>query len=160
MSIIHDALKKVQTDTTNIPDTHTTKPCDKKDRPQQASLILAALTAIAGITAFLYYISPTIKASLPQKVYSNINKSRHRNTLKILSQTPITKKSSPPQFMGNSSSLFLNGTMIIDNKKAALINNEIYKIGDTIAGKKIINITLEGVELLDDNGIITLKQRR
>ena len=45
-----------------------------------------------------------------------------------------------------------------DQKRMALINDELYQTGDVVNGKKIMNISLEGVELLDEAGkTITLK---
>lgn len=53
--------------------------------------------------------------------------------------------------------LVLNGIMMMDNEKAALINNRIYHVDDEIEGKKVVNITLDKVELEEAGQIITLR---
>ncbi|HBR14699.1 MAG TPA: hypothetical protein DD723_04030 [Candidatus Omnitrophica bacterium] len=60
---------------------------------------------------------------------------------------------------GNTVKLILNGTMMKGDKMIALINNEIYELGDSINGMKIENITLDGVELLNNGKIVTLRLR-
>jgi len=55
--------------------------------------------------------------------------------------------------------LFLNGISIIEGAKVALINDEIYQIGDTVNNKKITNITRDEVELQDDEKIYTITVR-
>ena len=51
----------------------------------------------------------------------------------------------------------LNGTSLIDGKKVALINGEIYEIGEVVNGKTITSIDSNKVELTDDEKIITLR---
>ena len=53
--------------------------------------------------------------------------------------------------------LVLNGTSLIDGKRVALINDEIYQVGETINGKKITSINMNQIELRDDEKIITLR---
>jgi len=43
------------------------------------------------------------------------------------------------------------------DKWVALINNDIYEVGQTIMGKKIKNISLQVVELITDSGIEVLR---
>lgn len=50
--------------------------------------------------------------------------------------------------------LVLGGTVILGNKRAAIINDEIYETGGIVDGKKIISISLEKVELQDERGNI------
>ena len=53
--------------------------------------------------------------------------------------------------------LVLNGTSIIDGKKVALINDEIYEMGELVNGMSIVSIGLDKVELSDDQKITTLR---
>lgn len=53
--------------------------------------------------------------------------------------------------------LVLNGTSLIDGKRVALINDEIYEVGETINGNKITSINLNRVELRNNEKTITLK---
>ena len=55
--------------------------------------------------------------------------------------------------------LFLNGISLIDGAKIALINDEIYQIGDIVNNKKITSITHDEVELQDDEKIYTITVR-
>jgi len=55
--------------------------------------------------------------------------------------------------------LVLNGISIIDGQKVALINDEIYQIGDTVSNKEIISIGRGEVKLQDDDKIYTIKVR-
>ena len=59
----------------------------------------------------------------------------------------------------SANDLILNGTSIVDGASVALINDEIYEIGDVINGKKVISIGLDKVELQDDEKIFTLRVR-
>lgn len=55
------------------------------------------------------------------------------------------------------STLTLNGIIATEGRKAALINNRIYEINDTVGEKKLINITPNWVELQDGENILTLR---
>jgi len=52
--------------------------------------------------------------------------------------------------------LVLTGIVTMNDRRVALINNEIYEIGDFVDGRKIVTIAIDKVELQDENGIITL----
>jgi hypothetical protein len=49
--------------------------------------------------------------------------------------------------------------MVVDNQRVALINGEIYEVGDYINGKKIVDISLEKVDLLSGDDVISLSVR-
>lgn len=53
--------------------------------------------------------------------------------------------------------LVLNGIMMMDDKRVALINDEIYQVGDFVQGRKVINITLKKVDLIEGDKIRVLK---
>jgi len=55
--------------------------------------------------------------------------------------------------------LVLNGISFIDGTKVALINDEIYQIGDVVNNKEITSINGGVVELRDDEKIFTIKVR-
>ena len=48
---------------------------------------------------------------------------------------------------------------MMDDMRVALINDEIFKIGETIHGKRIVKISLEKVELEKDGEIFILSVR-
>ena len=45
-----------------------------------------------------------------------------------------------------AATIIINGVMIKENKTVALINNEVYEVGETINGMKIVNITLDRID--------------
>ncbi len=161
MSIIHDALKKVQSTTTSTDLGITQKPSStikKRAKNRQNILIATTIITMGTLIALTYFFIVSMpKTSLQQIPYINHiihkNKSDKNRIHKITSSHTKSHKY-------NDKTIFLNGTVIIEGKRAALINNEIYKIGDTINGKKIVNITLEKIDLLDGDKIITIKQKR
>ena len=55
--------------------------------------------------------------------------------------------------------LVLNGISTIDGKKVALINDEIYQIGEVVNNKTITHIGRDTVELRNDEKIFTIKVR-
>ena len=71
-------------------------------------------------------------------------------------QPKFSKTKNAPQPTAENP-LILSGTMMMENKRVALINNGIYEVNDMVEGKKVLTITLEKVELLDGENIITLK---
>jgi hypothetical protein len=42
------------------------------------------------------------------------------------------------------------------NERVALINDDVYALGDTVDGKKITSITLKEVTLQDKSGALTI----
>ncbi|MBI5150510.1 MAG: hypothetical protein HZA28_07055 [Candidatus Omnitrophica bacterium] len=56
--------------------------------------------------------------------------------------------------------LVVNGIMMNNGKIAALINGEIYEVGHYVNGKKITNITLNDVILMDKDGMTVLSVRK
>jgi hypothetical protein len=68
-------------------------------------------------------------------------------------------KNSKPLSAANNNlppgAIILNGITSMGDKRVALINNEIYQVGETIEGKKITDISMEKVELVDSNGNVT-----
>jgi len=60
----------------------------------------------------------------------------------------------PPPRTYTSDTLTLSGIMTMDNRRVALINGKIYEAGETVNNKKITNISLQNVEVTDENGEI------
>lgn len=74
---------------------------------------------------------------------------------------PFTTIPSRSQTSDPSTGLVLNGTMMMGDRRVALINNKIYEPGDVVQEKRILNITLEEVTLEDSDGkIVTLKTKK
>ena len=55
--------------------------------------------------------------------------------------------------------LVLNGIMMDQSKMVALINGEIYEVGDYIGDQRINKITLNRVELRDGDNVTILEVR-
>ena len=52
--------------------------------------------------------------------------------------------------------IVLQGIMVRDNKNVALINDEIYEVGESVKGRKILNIDEDKVQILDHRKVRTL----
>ncbi|HQP10039.1 MAG TPA: hypothetical protein PKV41_01490 [Candidatus Omnitrophota bacterium] len=76
---------------------------------------------------------------------------------KIFGSQARTAQTTPKKRKYKSGELVLNGTSLIDGKRVALINDEIYEVGDTVDGNKIISIEMNQIELSDNEVITTLK---
>ncbi|MDP8211870.1 MAG: hypothetical protein P9X22_01085 [Candidatus Zapsychrus exili] len=162
MSIIHDALKKVQhnlkkkqdeypiknehmasqidgiSQTTEPPEIDTNpKNEQKKTNTSKRTTMLLVLLIIT-----IVYFSKELKLmpnnNIFQKPIDIIQKAVIiNNDIPVAEQ--IQKDLQPE--------LKLTGTMLIEEKVVALINGEIYNIGDAIENGNIINITLDKVDI-------------
>ena len=56
--------------------------------------------------------------------------------------------------------LVLNGTMMMGNKRVALINNEVYEQGEEVYGRKILKIMNNKVELIVNGKVEVLRLKR
>ena len=67
----------------------------------------------------------------------------------------------PSQVPAYKEGLELNGTMLMDNRNVALINGEVYEMGERVEGYLITSITLKDVTLLNeaDGTTTTLRTR-
>jgi hypothetical protein len=179
MSIIHDALKKAQVrleehrkrfihpktpipsseikpnpkpsmppfqQATSIPANSAPPPTSAQPRFQSRPTGLILSITLIFVVILIYALRQTNEKSI--QTYQVITPAT--STASSTNQ-PLIKSSA------RSSKLILGGTIILDKKRAAIINNEVYEIGGIVNGKKIINITLEKVELQNENGeILTL----
>jgi len=69
----------------------------------------------------------------------------------------IFAQKAPKKRIYKSGDLVLSGTSLMDGKRVALINDNIYEIGGVINGKQITAISLNKVELLDNDRTVILK---
>lgn len=69
--------------------------------------------------------------------------------------SPVTQPAVPVAVTETATpeSLVLSGIMMVEDKRVALINGEVYEMGEHIDGFKITNISLDRVEL--SNGVRT-----
>jgi len=71
----------------------------------------------------------------------------------------LTSAKSLPANTVTSEKLTLTGILISEKTKIAMINKQTYSLGDTIQGKKIVSIHLNGIRLQDGNNIEELPLR-
>jgi len=161
MSIIHDALKKTQTALGNNPaptngssERGPTPPSEPKSSQSVGWIVLAFVSVVLIIVGFF---SSTLLNLFQQSSQSAMK----TNMASAPSMSPAasaglskTKNNAPVEPLLN-----LQGTMYMDGSYSALINDNIYKAGETIDGIKILGITLEQVELDKNGEIITMNVR-
>ncbi len=144
MSIINEALKKAQSQ------------MEKKQPPvfsgnvqeeKNTSRIMTALIIIGFLSCVSVFFSLMKTNTAPIKGQA-------------LEQSPvaIAAKRTPvnPSSSSSVNELTLNGIIAMDGEQLALINNQIYKEGDRIGGKRILSIAADRVEIFGEGGIITL----
>jgi len=118
---------------------------EKPIKKKSVGIVYVVFIAIAVVSAYL--MSP-----LGQDNFSSLKK------ISLLQMSQIQSKPKP---VYDEDTLILTGIMSVGETKAALINEEVYELGESINGKKIVNISIKEVELMDDdNQIITLKVRK
>ncbi len=126
------------------------------------ALILLEICSFCAIVWILFILQP-------QAFNSSVRENAAPKSGAPTTQpTPVPAQSSPPSSpqakipstkRNFPDSLVLNGTMVVDNQRVALINDEIYEVGDYINGKKIVDISLEKVDLLSGDDVISLSVR-
>jgi hypothetical protein len=159
MSIIHDALKKVQNGkqsspdgngpVSGAPDASQPVPGPASDRPKEPSPaipkpVLISLMAVVSIVviALLFILLGLARQT-----------SIHPT---IVPETPPLKVSvsvaSPTQPAPPLEQLKLEGIMNMGEKKVALINGSIYEEGQTVDGMTVVKVTESNVTVLE-NGV-------
>lgn len=148
MSIIYDALKKVDV-STNDNINSKGKP-DKKERKPKPRL-LYILTICFGLFVVSVFLTFSTKEQNPPR--SNITKSQDTNLSSAISKPADIQKQSKISFS-------LNGVFFSENEGYALINNQIVKEGDKIDGATVMRIGLDEVELEFEGSTIKLSNTR
>ncbi len=158
MSIIYDALKKVE-NKLREPKAQDLRimPLAKKNVPIKIFVLFLAVLALGFLMAKVLFSFGFIEkaipaASLPKPPSTSMApKQQVINIPPELNENPGSIEpgvSAPSQNKAPDLSPFvLNGVFFSGQEGYALINNQILKEGDVIAGAKITRITLEGVEL-------------
>ena len=168
MSIINDALKKAQAkleergkkaelkDVTKMEPSDKAAPPAAKPKPQPS---MKKKKAWHRTVSFLVVLFLIIAGVLTASVFYLWERSH-----KTSSETGVVQRSYRPAPLSSHKSapgkLELNGVSYIDSRRVALINNEIYEVGDTV-GKYTINSIEHDLVLLQDaeGNITTLKVR-
>lgn len=161
MSIIHDALKKVQvslgkkTDAvseTLIPESIETAPMAPPvvTEPPKQSHMVTVIIIIVALSAGGYLIyqqrdqfAPQLKKLAAKAAPARPITSGPLAKISTSSQAPNQNNHSPEE-------LSVQGIMSNNGSAVALINGKIYAQGDFIAGIKITAINTDGITLLKD----------
>jgi len=170
MSIIHEALKKAQANLeqtgqkkstniippipgsapTNTPGSSQTQ--SKKNESSRLVMLIFTLIIVATITVIYYFFMNNNQAQKTIASIKTVLKPQKPETINKPTAQPFTVTSEAQP----SVKLKLEGTMMMGDKRVALINGEVYQIGETINGMEILNINIEKVVLKDGENIITI----
>ena len=138
MSIIYDALKKVEVAVDKTP----TVKIDKGHKPHfKAYLIYTLVICLGFFVAYIFFglFTKPLKTSTTVAVKSPAPPPSSLLPPPAPPSTDIQKPAQP--------SLTLNGVFFSEGQGYALINNRIVKEGDLIDGVTVVRITLEEVDL-------------
>jgi len=173
MSIIYDALKKVEKSRKISLETKT----DKDYRPKSKikiyllyGLIVCSSFFIASI--FFAFLQTPLQNN-PRVLAKNQSPSNLKPDVNIIkeprTEPPSTETSSPVVNQTQNKAeplekpkapLTLNGVFFSQDEGYALINNQIVKEGDVVEGARVALITLEGVELVFEGKLIKLSTNK
>lgn len=160
MSAINDALKKTQS-ALNIKSTAETSAFISIDPPKQPLTEPARLerliewleeskeTVIVFLTNkfFIGAISGLLLLSVSIPVFHHL--SQFVQYKKVALQKIQKSKTLPITTIEQPVNLMLNGTIHADGKRDAMINNQLYRVGDRINDYKILEIQYNQVTLLN-----------
>lgn len=150
MSIIYDALKKVRVDTAKIDNTPglPPKPENRKLLKYAAYLLAVGLGFIS--TSMLFKLNPNLLSPNQQQMPDLQAKKELPLATPALTYTPP-----PEELMSElataakpaSPTLVLNGLLLSQDGRYAIVNNQIVKEGDVIEGAVVKRISSSGVNL-------------
>lgn len=204
MSIINEALKKTQTNLSNLKEKTVTvtddrisvgqktwqspaaqpaqpftqapssapaatpAPQAKRTSSKRWYLIVITEILVLGLAAWVLFIfqpqlfrsslhpkrSPAVRKSIPTTA-------QPKPAASLPQPVPAASVSPETRFLMSApaKNLVLNGIMMDQSKMAALINGEIYEVGDYIGDQRINKITLNRVELRDGDNVTILEVR-
>ncbi len=163
MSIIYDALKKVERSTNKDIITEVNK---KRSASKLTSYLLYALVVCAGIFAanMMFGIFSPEKTAPAPKETKIVPLATGLKTAKIAKPAaketlgPVPPKAAPPVIVEAKIEpmippLMLNGVFFSKNQGYALINNKVVKQGDSVEGIKVRKVNLDDVELETSTGV-------
>lgn len=154
MSIIYDALKKVERANSELPQVNKQeKSPPRRAKPRVRMYLLSFLALLLGIWLVDSAPGLFINASRLKMARANVKPAGEIYNYAPVSPEVVKAASLIPQIRANFS---LNGIFFSDNEGFALINNQILKEGDTIEGAKVLRISANEVELDLGESVIKL----
>ena len=172
MSIIYDALKKVETKIADSGIKPEVLDLPKKSPSKLKSYLFYLLILGAGflIAGTIFILSNPQKkpwdmlnkiakpAAGLKKITTAVSEKLKLPTLAKEPPTsvPISPTPSEEPASGSPPILVLNGVFFSENEGYALINNQIVREGDAVNGATVERINLQGVELKSEGSVIQL----
>lgn len=144
MSIIHDALKKVQEKISSHHQTATGPISPTSPAPNSKLLLIVVGFILLSLGAILF--SPT-----KQNPYKTIVTEKPAPIIIPPPTATPTVVATPALPIPAAPSIVIQGIMIQDNRPVVLINDEIYQQGDEISTGKIIHIDERFITVLEGN---------
>lgn len=172
MSIINDALKKAQK---NIPSSRSTPESDCTPKPKSLGLSTSAPKPQASrrpsavrvwiviVSLGLLWIALIItrKPLSPNLTSDDTAPSSSKPEAIATDSTeapgPTPDLKAEPLIQDIEQTIRLNGTLMMNDKRVALINNNIYETGEMVDGYQLIDITLQGIQLEKDGERFTVR---
>ena len=153
MSIIYDALKKVERSTNKDIITEVNK---ERSANKLTPYLLYALVACGGIFAanmVFTVFSPPATSPKPAKITKPavVKEAPVPIPSKTITPAPTTIVEAKIEPM--IPPLMLNGVFFSKNQGFALINNKVVKQGDSVEGIKVRKVNLDDVELETSTGV-------
>jgi hypothetical protein len=165
MSIINDALKKVQHNLDRQKkivgvDNSAVQPCQKEKFSEiSKTLIIASFLGSLLVLATFFLFSPKQEKNNP--VITTEEKKVSQDLAQSMPppapppQAPLSQRSAETK--NRVSGLTLNGIARMGEEYVALINNKIVKEGDIVGDRKILSIDKDQVKVFDSGEVIILK---
>lgn len=145
MSIIYEALKKVQTQFS------APFKAQKRNNPWLWASVGFVFLGFLGCGFVLMLLINSFTSKTVIK-YVSPKKADTLESQETPNPPPIPKQNSPD-------ALFLNGIMTMEGEYMALINNKIVKEGDYIQNLRVLSITQDKVELYSQGKIVVLSTK-
>lgn len=153
MSIIYDALKKIEGSTLNKGSkVQLQKIKDKMSEPRFKTYLIYVIIIFVGLILGNTFFSHLKSKKMPQVIKQPASATIPKE--EILPEIIEPKVTIPEKLeKTNFDSFILNGIFFSQEEGYALINNRIVKVGDTVGGAQIKRIDIDEVEL-ESNGIV------
>lgn len=153
---VYDKMYKAKEDLSKSSRTHViseARPSKSNKAPRRADgwfkTTLAAVVLIGSLVFTFKFLGG----------YEPLQDFIRSKTGKTRSSRHLIAKHIPKKRIYKPGDLVLNGISFIDGTKVALINDEIYQVGDVVNNKEITSISDGTVELRNDEKIFTIKVR-
>jgi len=153
---IYDKLYKAKEDKTK---SSTTPVFLEKKLPKSDKTPRKVNTWLKPALAAVFLIASLVFAFKFLAGYEPLQDFIRSKTGKTRSSRYFIEKHIPEKRTYKPDDLVLNGISVVDGTKVALINDEIYQVGDIVNNKEITSIGGGVVELRNDEKIFTLKVR-